>query len=136
MANEVVATFPKPLDSFSINLRIENNTTTTVRAFGLSGRTAKFPITWDSTGSFSGSATITGITGLDTEVVFIRFSGFGQGETVSFSGIDPDFTGDVSSGVRVIDIVGSRSIVLFGDGSTGFGEYEVNGNGDLVAIIQ
>ena len=48
MAEEAVATFIGPLNSFSINLRIENATQTEIRAFGISGRTAKFPITWET----------------------------------------------------------------------------------------
>ena len=135
MAEEVVATFSGPLNSFSINLTCENATNSDVRAFGISSRTAKFPTTWDSFGGFSGPATVTSTEGLDTEVVLVRFANFGPGDTVTFSGIDPDFTGDTSSGVRVLDMSGSRAIVLFADGSTGFGEFEATEAGTLRAVI-
>jgi hypothetical protein len=135
MAEEVVATFPGPLNSFSINLRIENTSNSDVRAFGISGRTAKFPITWDTFGAFSGPATVTSTEGIDTEVVFLRFANFGKGETVNFNGIDPDFTGDTSAGVRVLDISGARAVVVFADNSTGFGDFAVDDDGTLRAII-
>ena len=135
MAQEVVATFNGPLNSFSINLTVQNDSSSDVRMFGISGRTAKFPITWDNFGTFAGPATVTSTIGLDTEVVLQRFSNFNQGEQVSFSGIDPDFTGDTSSGVRVLDISGARAVVIFSDGETGFGEFEVNDDGELQAII-
>jgi len=135
MAEEIVATFSGPLNSFSINLTLENASKSVVRSFGISGRTAKFPITWDSFGTFSGPAGVTSMVGVDTEVIFIRFSNFDPGEKVKFSGIDPDFTGDTSSGVRVLDMSGSRAIVLFADGSSGFGEFEATDKGTLQAII-
>jgi hypothetical protein len=135
MAQEVVAIFKGPLNSFSINLVIENDSKSDVRMFGISGRTAKFPITWDNFGVFSGPATVTSTVGLDTEVVLQRFANFSQGEQVEFKGIDPDFTGDMSSGVRVLDISGARAIVIFSDGETGFGEFEVNDDGQLQAVI-
>jgi hypothetical protein len=135
MAEEVVATFSGPLNSFSINLRIDNASQSQVRSFGISGRTAKFPVTWDSFGAFAGPATILSTVGLDTEVVMVRFSGFDAGEQVSFSGIDPDFTGDASAGVRVLDMAGSRAVVQFSDGTTGFGEFEATDGGTLRAVI-
>lgn len=135
MAQEVVATFSGPLDSFSINLTLENATRVQIRAFGISARTAKFPITWDSFGVAAGGVVITSTVGLDTEVVMVRFSNFNPGATVSFNGIDPDFTGDISSGVRVLDMLGARAIVMFADGTSGFGEFEVDDNGTLRAII-
>jgi len=58
MAQELVATFSGPLSSFSINLTLDNSSKSLVRAFGLSGRTAKFPTTWDSFGSFSGPTAV------------------------------------------------------------------------------
>ena len=135
MAEEVVATFSGPLSSFSINLTLENATRSDVRAFGISSRTAKFPATWDNFGAFSGPATVMSMAGLETEVVLVRFGNFGPGETVTFSGIDPDFTGDTSSGVRILDMSGSRAVVLFADGSTGFGEFQATDDGTLQAII-
>ena len=135
MAEEVVATFSGPLNAFSINLTLENASNSAVRAFGISGRTAKFPITWDSFGTFSGPASVTSEVGVDTEVIFLRFSNFDPGDTLNFNGIDPDFTGDISSGVRVLDISGARSVVLFADGSTGFGEFDATDEGTLQAVI-
>lgn len=135
MAEEVVATFPGPLNSFSINLVIENGSNSEVRTFGISGRTAKFPITWDSFGAFSGPATLVSTEGIDTEVVSQRFSNFGPNETVNFNGIDPDFTNDISAGVRVLDMAGSRAVVVFADGATGFGEFEADDDGTLKAVI-
>jgi hypothetical protein len=41
MAEEVVATFSGPLDSFSINIAIDNASNSDVREFGISGRTAR-----------------------------------------------------------------------------------------------
>jgi hypothetical protein len=135
MAEEVVATFLGPLDSFSINLTLENASKSAVRGFGISGRTAKFPIIWDSGGTFSGPATVMSTVGIDTEVVFVRFANFDPGDTLKFSGIDPDFHGDTSSGVRVLDISGSRAVVLFEDGATGFGEFKATDEGTLRAVI-
>ena len=134
MAEEVVATFDGPLDSFSINLTVDNATNSQVRTFGISGRTAKFPITWDSFGFASGSATVISTDGLDSEVVLVRFANFNSGQQESFNGIDPDFTGDISAGVRVLDISGARIMVLFGDGTTGFGEFEPTDEGTLQAV--
>jgi len=125
MAEEVVATFSGPLNSFSINLKIENAANVDVRTFGISGRTSKFPVTWDSFGVFSGPATFVIANGLDTEVVLLHFANFNPDETVKFSGIDPDFTGDTSSGVRVLDILGARAYALFADGKSAFGEFVV-----------
>lgn len=135
MAEEVVATFAGPLDSFSINLTLGNASRSQVRSFGISGRTAKFPVTWDSLGAFSGPATVLSTTGLDSEVALVRFSGFAPGEQVTFRGIDPDFTGDTSAGVRVLDLSGTRALVLFSDGTTGFGEFEPTDEGTLRAVI-
>lgn len=135
MAEEVVATFSGPLNSFSINLSVENATQSDIRAFGISSRTAKFPMVWDSFGAFSGPATLTSTNGLDTEVVLARFANFGPGDTVAFNGIDPDFTGDASSGVRVLDMSGSRAVVLFADGRSGFGEFQATDTGTVRAVI-
>lgn len=73
--------------------------------------------------------------GTDTEVVFLRLSNFDPGDTLNFNGIDPDFTGDNSSGVRVPDISGARAVELSADGSTGFGEFEPTDEGTLQAVI-
>jgi hypothetical protein len=134
MAEEVVATFAGPLDSFSINLTVDNAANSQVRTFGISGRTAKFPITWDSFGFASGPATVISTDGLDSEVVLVRFANVNSGQQESFNGIDPDFTGDISAGVRVLDISGARIMVLFGDGTTGFGEFETTDEGTLQAV--
>jgi hypothetical protein len=135
MAEEVVATFPGPLDSFSINLTVDNASNSDVRALGISSRTAKFPITWDSFGASAGAATVIATDGLDTEVLMVRFANFGPGVQVSFNGIDPDFTNDTSSGVRVLDMEGSRAVVLFSDGTSGFGEFEPTDDGTLRVVI-
>lgn len=135
MAEEVVATFPGPLDSFSINLTIDNASNSDVREFGVSGRTAKFPVTWDSFGVLTGPATVTSTDGEDTEVVIVHFSNFAPGVQAQFNGIDPDFTGASSSGVRVLDMEGSRAFVLFSDGASGFGEFESTDDGTLRAVI-
>ncbi|MEJ2711319.1 MAG: hypothetical protein P8074_27170 [Anaerolineales bacterium] len=135
MAEEVVATFSGPLNSYSINMRLENASHSAIRGVGISGRTAKFPITWDSFGVMAGPAILTSTVGLDSEVVFMRLSNYGPGDTLHFNGIDPDFTGDNSSGVRVLDITGARAVVLFADGDTGFGEFEPTDDGTLRAII-
>ncbi|MEU6708990.1 hypothetical protein [Streptomyces wuyuanensis] len=135
MAEEVVATFAGPLNSFSINLTLSNSTTSDVAAVGISSRTAKFPVTWDSMGTFGGPATLTSTVGVDTEVVIANFTGFSAGEQVSFTGIDPDFTGAPSAGVRVLDMAGTRAFVQFADGTTGFGEFEATTTGTLRAVI-
>lgn len=134
MAQELVATFSGPLNSFSINLTLQNASSTDVREVGISTRTAKFPIIFDSFGGFSGPAVLLGTDGVDTEVVTARFSNFSPNDTVVFSGIDPDFQGDVSSGVRVGDFQGSRLLVLFADGSTAFGEFEATNAGTMRAV--
>ena len=125
MADEVVASFAGPLNSFGFNLTVTNSTPVEVRFFGISGRTARFPTTFDSMGTFSGPATLVSVNGLDTEVVMVQLAGFTAGEAVRFTGIDPDFTGDNSSGARVFDLEGSRFIVLFADATTAFGEFYV-----------
>ena len=135
MAEELVATFSGPLNSFSINLTLQNASKADIREFGISARTAKFPITWDTFGSPSGPATITSTTGLDSEVVLVGFANFTPGSTMKFNGIDPDFTGDTSSGVRVLDMAGTRVTALFSDGSTAFGEFEVTDDGMLRATM-
>lgn len=135
MAQELTAQFTGPLDSFSINLSLNNATKSDIRAFGISSRTAKFPMIWDSFGTPSGPATITSTNGVDTEVVMVRLQNFGPGETLDFNGIDPDFTGDASSGVRVLDIQGARAIAIFADGSTGFGVFDVDDGGALSAVM-
>lgn len=134
MADEVVASFAGPLSSFGFNLSVTNSTPTEVRAFGISARTARFPVVFDSMGTFSGPATLVGVSGVDTEVVMVRLSGFTTGELVRFNGMDPDFTGDTSSGVRVFDLEGARFIVLFADGTTSFGEFHVKQDGTLKAV--
>lgn len=134
MAQELVATFAGPLNSFSINLTLENATSSAVRTFGISGRTAKFPVTWDSIGTLSGPATVTSTIGVDTEVVLVNFANFDPNDVVTLTGVDPDFTGDPSAGVRVLDIAGSRVIVYFADGSTTFGEFESTEAGTLMAV--
>lgn len=135
MAQELVATFSGPLNSFSINLTLENATRLEIREFGISGRTAKFPTTWDSFGVASGPATVISTNGLDTEVVLVSFANFGPGATMKFSGIDPDFTGDVSSGVRVLDMSGCRATALFSDGSTAFAEFQATNDETLRAVM-
>ncbi|MFC5800345.1 hypothetical protein [Streptomyces formicae] len=135
MAEEVVATFDGPLNSFSINLALSNATSSEVQSVGISGRTAKFPVTWDSMGTFGGPATLTSTVGVDTEVVIANFTGFSPGEQVSFTGIDPDFTGAPSAGVRVLDMAGTRAFAQFADGTTGFGEFEATTAGTLRAVI-
>jgi hypothetical protein len=135
MAEEVVATFSGLLDSFSTNLTLDNASNSDVREFGISGRTAKFPVTWGSFGVLAGPVTATATDGVDTEVVMVHLSNFGPGVQASFTGIDPDFTGDSSSGVRVLDMEGSRAFVLFSDGSSGFGEFEPTDHGTLRAVI-
>ncbi|MFI9080026.1 hypothetical protein ACIGW8_26750 [Streptomyces sioyaensis] len=135
MAEEVVATFAGPLNSFAINLTLNNASSSVVQSVGISGRTAKFPVTWDSMGTFAGPATLTSTVGVDTEVVIANFSGFGPGEQVSFSGIDPDFTGAPSAGVRVLDMAGARAFAQFADGTTAFGEFEATTAGALRAIL-
>lgn len=135
MAEEVVATFAGPLNSFSINLTISNASGSEVQSVGISGRTAKFPVTWDSMGSFAGPATLSSTVGVDTEVVIANFTGFSPGEQVTFSGVDPDFTGATSAGVRVLDLVGGRAFVQFADGTTAFGDFEVTSAGTVRAVM-
>jgi hypothetical protein len=135
MAEEVVATFSGPLDSFSVNLTLDNASASDVRAFGVSGRTAKFPVTWDTFGTYAGRPTLISTTGEDTEVVMVKFANFSPGLSVTFSGLDPDFTGDASSGVRILDLEGSRAIVFFADGTTGFGVFEPTDDATLRAVI-
>ncbi|MFE3323528.1 hypothetical protein [Streptomyces sp. NPDC059176] len=135
MAEEVVATFAGPLNSFSINLTLSNASGSDVRSVGISGRTAKFPVTWDSMGTFAGPATLSSTVGVDTEVVIANFTGFSPGEQVTFSGVDPDFTGSPSAGVRVLDLVGARAYAQFADGTTAFGEFEATTAGTIRAVM-
>jgi len=134
MADEVVASFAGPLNSFGFTLSVTNSTPVEVRGFGISGRTARFPTTFDSMGTFSGPATLVSTTGVDTEVVLVRLAGFTTDETIRFTGIDPDFTGDSSSGTRVFDLEGARFVALFADATTAFGEFRVKQDGTLKAV--
>ena len=134
MAQELVATFDGPLDSFSINLHLQNASNSDVREFGISTRTAKFPVLFDTFGGYSGPATLVATDGVDTEVVTARFANFAPDKAVKFAGIDPDFQGDVSSGVRVGDFIGTRILVLFSNGATAFGEFEPTNDGKLRAV--
>ncbi|MBM3242384.1 hypothetical protein FJZ31_39495 [Candidatus Poribacteria bacterium] len=123
---------PGPLDSYSINLTIVNNTEKPLRAFVLSGKRHPFePLIWDNIGAFSGPATLTSVTGEDTEVVVFKFSGFEPGESVSFSGMDPDFPSQPS--VMVGEIAGTISLVVAGGLS--IAKYEVVGN-DVVTFLE
>ncbi len=135
MAQEVVATFPGPLSSFSINLQLDNSTKSFIRAVGISSQTAKFPAIWDSFGSPSGPVSVISTNGLDTQVVFLRFSGFAPGEKINFNGIDPDFVGDSSSGVHVGDLAGTRIVVVLPDLTARFGEFEATDSGELRAVV-
>ncbi len=135
VAEKAVATFAGPLNSFSINLTLENASKSEIREVGISGRTAKFPTTWDSFGAFTGPATLKSTAGLDSEVVLLSFANFAQGVKVKFSGVDPDFTGDVSSGVRVLDMAGMHAVALFADGTTAFGEFAVTDDQQLRAVL-
>lgn len=135
MADTVIATFDGPLDGFAINLTITNDADGEIRAFGISGRTARFPMTWDSFGAFSGPATLGTVTGVDTEVIMARFTNFGSGDTIRFTSVDPDFTGDNVSSVRVLDLEGCKTTVLFSDGTTAFGCFEVTTDAELRAVM-
>ena len=128
------ATIAGPLDFSQINLTIENTGGADIVSFGISGRTAKFPITWDNFGTFSGPATLDSTVGVDTEVVIHEFSNFGPGDSVSFNVIDADFTGAPSSAVRVGDIAGSQAMMKLSDGTTLFGEFRPNGSGSLHVV--
>ena len=131
---QILAGFPGPLDSYSINLMIINNTNQPIWLFTLNGRYAHHgPLIWDSMGTFAGPATLRHLKGVDTQSVMAVFSGFDPGETVTFTGIDPDFIGDPSSGVRVGEIAGSLSFARgFG---LGFARYQIMGN-NVIAIIE
>lgn len=135
MTDTVIATFEGPLDGFSINLSVLNSTTSDIRVFGISGGTAKFPLVWDSFGAYSGPATLGTTTGVDTEVVMVRFTGFSANETVRFTGIDPDFMNDNVSSVRVLDIMGAKAIALFADGTSAFAVFEPTIDGKLRAVL-
>lgn len=136
----VMATISGPLSSTDVVLTIENDGSEDVAAFGISGRTSRFPVTWDNFSGFSslptGSATRTNTVGVDSEVVLVEFSGFIPGESVVFDRIEGDFTGDPNSGVRVGDIAGSQAMVRLSNGITFTGEFRPDGNGSLVAEIQ
>jgi len=134
MAHDVIASFGGPLSGFAIELSVVNTSGIEVKAFGISGRTARFPITFDSMGMFSGPATLTGVSGVNTEVIIAHLNGFTPDETVRFEGIDPDFTGDNSSGVRVFDLEGCRFLVIYADGSNGSGEFAIDDEGTLRAV--
>ncbi|MGD9546848.1 MAG: hypothetical protein AB7V45_04770 [Candidatus Krumholzibacteriia bacterium] len=103
-------TFPGPATSFAINLTIVNNAPVDIDAWGIDGASANDGhIIWDTFGAFSGPATLTSTTGIDTERVIAFFSGFSPGESVTFSGIDPDILGNPSFGVTVGGIANSRT---------------------------
>jgi hypothetical protein len=90
MAEEVVATFSGPLSAVvgpppvaGSELTVHNATSHNIKEFGISGRTAKFPVTWDEfpkpSGGPVGDVTIVGE---NTEVVMVRFQHFNPTETV------------------------------------------------------
>lgn len=132
---KVTAIFSKPMNSTANKITIVNKTNRDIRGFGLSGRVTKYPITWDSFGGASGPVTVTSTKGVDTNDVYIKFSGFDPGEKVSF-GLDADFTGDKSSGVRVRDLRGVRAIAQLDNGKFLFGEFKKDSHGNLSAVLK
>lgn len=148
MADEVVATFSGPLNSVvgsapgGSTLTVRNATNENIREFGISGRTAKFPIRWDVFPEPRGSAVGTvAITGVNTEVVMVTFPDFNPGETVEFKDpatsveIDADLARDPISNVKVLDLEGARAVAVLASGATAFGEFEATANGTLRAVL-
>ncbi len=95
----LVGGFPGSLESFAIDLAFVNNTTATIDQLIVSGRRAN--VVWDSFGTQEVTGVTASLDGEDTDTVRIRLGGFGPGKTLSFIGIDPDLTGEPSSGVTV-----------------------------------
>jgi hypothetical protein len=129
--------FPGPADSFAINLNIRNDTSRDISLIVVAGKRGsqcvnRGGIVWDSFGSFSGPASAT-VSGEDSTTVVIRLTGFSPGETISFSGIDPDCADDPSAGITVGGIAGSLALA-FG-GGIGFDRFESDGS-NTIAILE
>ena len=126
-------------DSYARKCIFSNETGTLATIIGLSSRTAQFPVTWSNFGQIEGAddsntPSLEKMDGKDTEVIQFYFSYFFSGSKVIFNGIDPDFTGDTNSGVKVEALVGSRVTVFFQDGYQGFGEFQIS-DGKLQAVV-
>ena len=134
MAEEFILSFAGSGEDTARACKLYNGTNAVIRNVGISARTAKFPITWDYFEAMDGSATLLHTEGLDTEVIFFYFANFNAGEVVYFNAIDPDFSGDNNSWVQVGAIAGSRVIVVYEDGTSGFGELQID-KGTLQAVI-
>lgn len=142
MADLVVATFA-PLNATvpAAQLRVQNDSglTLDVDRFGISGRTAKFPVTWDGFAvAADPTQSVVSISGVGDEVVFVTLNNFDAGDFVTFT-VDADFTGDPNppspSVVRVLDISGARAMVVFSDNTTAFGVFEPAVDGSLRAVM-
>jgi hypothetical protein len=84
-----------PDDSFSINMTLGNSagSTSDIINISINGSTATaFPILWDAAGTLTNTTGSTAtISGENTQVLNIAFTaGFGAGESISLSGMDPD----------------------------------------------
>jgi hypothetical protein len=151
MANEVVATFAAPLNrnlngsAFANSLTIANAANATLDSFGISGRTARFPVTWSRFDGFvanPGSAVaLQNTVGVGSEVVHVTFAGFDPTESASFTQIDADFTNEPQppdSVVEVLDLEGARAVAILVGGASATGEFEVaivGGNAVLRAVL-
>ena len=133
MANEFIASFEGPLDSFNPNFKLHNGSDQEIGTVAFSGKTAQFPITWDRIGEMKDSNVgdptkpfLAGTRGEDEEIVYMYFYGFKPGETLYFSGGDLDFTGDPSSVVPVGAIEGTKVLILLANGYPYTGEFKVD----------
>lgn len=124
-APNVNAYFDGPIDSFSINLTIENLATSTVDIVSvlLDGSTANaFPILWDSPGFVINPPGATAsFAGVDTQMLTINIAdtpdGLNPGEALGLVGMDPD--GDPGpAGVSVGELAGVRMVFTFRGGGT------------------
>jgi hypothetical protein len=134
---EVVATFQGTLNSTVSTLKIKNNSGSDVLRFGISGQECKFPVTWDAFVGFAplvGTATQVSINSVGTEVVMVGLNNFDDGDEVQYNGIDAGLTGDSSSTVLVLDLLGARAVAVAG-GKSLFGEFRVANNGSLQAVL-
>jgi len=113
-----------PDSSYSINFDFGNTGPTSIQSLSIDGSTAAVgTVVWDSIGSIGGTANVSSSSGEDTSIMSFLFSSFGVGDTFSLGGIDPDLSGDASSGVTIGDLIGTTISAMFSDQSTVIGTF-------------
>lgn len=127
--------YPGPLGGYSIILQITNQSNEHIKKAivnykkCLGGAGIIIDDMWSASGP---TATWTG---LDTDKIVFRFTGFGPGQTFSIAQ-DPDTRDDPSYGIYVRDMADTKAKVKFdGVKKKGKGKFKVSGS-DVIAKIK